>query len=84
MTNVSSLGMWVPVHGDEWDGDIPLGFDDVKTDKQNDETGTVTLKGDTLPWQLGTYEVSGNFNDRTNIFVLIISSSDIIMAESIT
>ena len=24
VTKTSSLGMWVPVHDDEWDGDIPL------------------------------------------------------------
>ena len=55
VTNVSSLGTWVPVHDDEWDGDIPVGFDDTR---KVDEAGVVTFKGDTLPWQVGTYEVS--------------------------
>lgn len=49
--------MWVPVHDDEWDGDVPIGFED-KRPKQETEEGKIVFKGDTLPWQVGTYEVS--------------------------
>ena len=56
VTNVSSMGKWVPVHDDEWDGDIPVNFDKEQS-KKDTEAGQVVFKGDTLPWQVGTYEV---------------------------
>lgn len=54
------MGMWVPVHDDEWDGDIPLGRDKPIAPQHESETGVVVFKGDALPWQVGKYEV-----DRT-------------------
>lgn len=51
------MGMWVPVHDAEWDGDVPIGFD-RKSAGQDPETGEVIFKGDALPWQVGTYEAS--------------------------
>lgn len=49
------MGMWLPVHGEEWDGDVHLGVDGEPTD--NRDSGTVTFKGNTLPWLVGKYEV---------------------------
>ena len=48
--------MWVPVHDDEWDGDVPIGFDRKDVNKEQ-ENGVVVFKGDRLPWHVGTYEV---------------------------
>ena len=49
--------MWLPVHDDEWDGDMPLALEPKKA-TVDPETGHVVFKGDTVPWQVGTYEVS--------------------------
>ena len=57
VTKTSSMGMWLPVHGDEWDGDVPLGLERVPSDSRKSEKGTVTFKGNTLPWLVGRYEV---------------------------
>lgn len=48
------MGMWVPVHGDEWDGDIPL---EIGTPTMDSQSGGVVFKGSALPWKAGTYEV---------------------------
>ena len=48
------MGMWVPVHGDVWDGDIPLETGAPITDSQS---GEVAFRGGALPWKTGTYEV---------------------------
>jgi phosphatidylethanolamine N-methyltransferase len=54
------MGLWVPVHDEEWDGDVPLGLIHPLTrgsqDSEN-ESGVVTFKGNTLPWLAGRYEV---------------------------
>lgn len=50
--------MWVPVHDEEWDGDIPLGLDRPDIPHKDDsESGVVTFKDNTLPWIAGRYEV---------------------------
>jgi phosphatidylethanolamine N-methyltransferase len=56
ITKTSSLGMWVPVHDDEWDGDIHLG-PNKPVIPGKDSSGTVVFKGDALPWLIGRYEV---------------------------
>lgn len=57
VTKTASLGCWAPVHDDEWDGDIPLDLDRPPSPGK-DSQGEVVFKGDTLPWQVGKYEVS--------------------------
>jgi hypothetical protein len=57
ITQTSSLGMWVPVHDDEWDGDFPLSLD-KPVDPDKDCDGVVVFKGNALPWQVGRYEVT--------------------------
>lgn len=57
VTKVSSLGMWLPVHDEEWDGDIPLGLDRPPSPQRDSENGEVTFRGNTLPWLVGNYEV---------------------------
>lgn len=51
------MGMWVPVHDAEWDGDVFLGTDRPAGPSSDSERGVVTFKGDTLPWTVGRYEV---------------------------
>lgn len=54
VTKVSSMGMWVPVHSDEWDGDMPV---EAGTPVVNSRSGEVVFRGGALPWKTGTYEV---------------------------
>lgn len=65
-TKTSSMGMWVPVHSEEWDGDIPLSSDRSNYGGIEPETGSVIFQGDTLPWSVGNYEVrySGEMERR--------------------
>lgn len=58
VTKTSTFGMWVPVHNGEWDGDVPIPMEKSKmlSDKEA-EGGHIVFKGDTLPWQVGRYEV---------------------------
>ncbi|KIK55717.1 hypothetical protein GYMLUDRAFT_87557 [Collybiopsis luxurians FD-317 M1] len=58
VAKTSSMGMWVPVHDEEWDGDIPLGLDRPDVPVKDSESGVVTFKDNTLPWIVGRYEVS--------------------------
>jgi len=48
------MGMWVPVHDDEWDGDIPL---EIGTPTMDSQFGEVAFRGGALPWKIGIYEV---------------------------
>lgn len=63
MTKTSSLGMWAPVHDEEWDGDVPLLGHSRSRAQDKDhasdqlEHGEVVFKGDILPWLPGKYEV---------------------------
>jgi phosphatidylethanolamine N-methyltransferase len=51
------MGMWLPVHDEEWDGDVPLNLKRVPSKHLDSENGIVTFKGNTLPWLVGLYEV---------------------------
>lgn len=54
MTKVASMGMWVPVHRDEWDNETALESETLATDS---ESGEVVFRGGALPWKTGIYEV---------------------------
>ncbi|TDL26839.1 phosphatidylethanolamine N-methyltransferase [Rickenella mellea] len=70
ITNTSSLGMWVPVHDDEWDGDVPRGFDRESSTTAEFEDGQVAFRGNTLPWQVGTYELRYHHDGKYNVMSL--------------
>ena len=58
MTKISSLGRWVPVHNEEWDGDLPLPLTSPKQSREEDtDCGEVVFKKGALPWRAGEYEV---------------------------
>jgi len=56
VTKVASMGMWVPVHRDEWDNETAL---EIETPATDSESGEVVFRGGTLPWKTGIYEVRG-------------------------
>lgn len=62
--------MWVPVHDNEWEGDIYLGSDDKAHSGTEPESGKSVFKGDTLPWQVGTYEVRYHHDGMYNVMSL--------------
>jgi phosphatidylethanolamine N-methyltransferase len=54
VTKVASMGMWAPVHRDEWDDETLL---EAGTQMIDSQSGEVVFRGGTLPWKTGTYEV---------------------------
>ncbi|KAG8934612.1 phosphatidylethanolamine N-methyltransferase, partial [Tulasnella sp. 417] len=65
ITNVNSLGRWVPVHDEEWDGDIPVSR--TVTPESDDDCGEVVFKASTLPWEVGTYEIRYHHDGKYNV-----------------
>ncbi|KAI0830308.1 phosphatidylethanolamine N-methyltransferase [Trametes gibbosa] len=73
VTKTSSLGMWVPVHDDEWDGDIPLSVRTPTTATPGSpdvEEGEVVFKSGALPWRTGRYEVRYHHDGKYNVMGL--------------
>ncbi|KAI8996321.1 phospholipid methyltransferase-domain-containing protein [Trametes punicea] len=73
VTKTPSEGMWVPVHDDEWDGDIPLSLHHPKPedpDSPDVEEGEVVFKGGALPWHTGKYEVRYHHDGKYNVMCL--------------
>jgi phosphatidylethanolamine N-methyltransferase len=63
VTKTSSLGRWVPVHNEEWDGDLPLNISrqDIQSGVEKlegIEEGEIVFDKEILPWSPGVYEVS--------------------------
>lgn len=77
VTQTSSLGMWVPVHGEEWDGDIPINENNQTSTRaregsqaSDEESGMVVFKGDSLPWTVGCYEMRYHHDGKYNVLAL--------------
>ncbi|OAX36929.1 hypothetical protein K503DRAFT_268559 [Rhizopogon vinicolor AM-OR11-026] len=71
VTKISSFGMWIPVHNEEWDEDLPL--DDISritTRSKEPELGSVSFEGSTLPWTIGIYEVRYHHDGKYNVLSL--------------
>ncbi|KAJ6492894.1 phospholipid methyltransferase-domain-containing protein [Mycena vitilis] len=74
VTRTSSMGLWVPVHDEEWDGDVPVGCSrPAAGSSQNSDAdnGVVTFKGNTLPWLAGRYEVRYHHDGKYNVMGLV-------------
>lgn len=53
ITKISSVGKWVPLYDEEWDGNTP-----VETPvRGTSDAGTVIFDKEKLPWQPGMYEL---------------------------
>ncbi|KAJ4480883.1 phospholipid methyltransferase-domain-containing protein [Lentinula aciculospora] len=70
VTKTSSMGMWVPVHDEEWDGDIPLGLDRPDVPLKDSESGVVTFKDNNLPWIAGRYEIRYHHDGKYNVMCM--------------
>ncbi|KAJ7042973.1 phosphatidylethanolamine N-methyltransferase [Mycena alexandri] len=74
VTRTSSMGLWVPVHDEEWDGDIPLGLarpSAGRSQESDGDSGVVTFRGNTLPWLAGRYEVRYHHDGKYNVMGLV-------------
>ncbi|EIN05166.1 hypothetical protein PUNSTDRAFT_146058 [Punctularia strigosozonata HHB-11173 SS5] len=70
VTKTSSLGMWVPVHDEEWDGDVFIGphrRSGSTSPNKETEKGYVVFKGGALPWQVGQYEMRYHHDGKYNV-----------------
>jgi len=67
VTKTSSLGWWVPVHDEEWDGDVALDTPRGGASTVDSEEGEIVFGGDTLPWKLGTYELRYHHDGKYNV-----------------
>ncbi|KAH0833927.1 phospholipid methyltransferase-domain-containing protein [Lanmaoa asiatica] len=67
ITKISSFGMWIPVHNEEWDGDVPLDHTYVTSRSPEAQTGTIVFQGSTLPWTTGRYEVRYHHDGKHNV-----------------
>ncbi|GJE88973.1 phosphatidylethanolamine N-methyltransferase [Phanerochaete sordida] len=71
VTKVSSLGMWVPVHNEEWDGDIPLGSGTPAPSGSGEyQEGEVVFRANQLPWKTGMYEIRYHHDGKYNVMGL--------------
>ncbi|PVF99622.1 hypothetical protein CPB86DRAFT_783511 [Serendipita vermifera] len=70
MTKTSSLGLWVPVHDEEWDGDVPRPLTDRNNDEET-ECGEIVFKNSTLPWQVGEYELRYHHDGKYNVVAMV-------------
>ncbi|GJJ14041.1 hypothetical protein Clacol_008298 [Clathrus columnatus] len=69
VTKISSLGHWVPVHDDEWNGDIPVDVSQSRSPEKYE--GDVVLKGENLPWTAGSYEIRYHHGGKYNVLSTI-------------
>ncbi|KAH7911129.1 phospholipid methyltransferase-domain-containing protein [Hygrophoropsis aurantiaca] len=70
VTKTSSFGMWVPVHDEEWDGDVPLGTSPLTSRGKEPDTGSIAFQSSTLPWSVGRYEVRYHHDGKYNVMGL--------------
>ncbi|KAG8874729.1 phosphatidylethanolamine N-methyltransferase [Tulasnella sp. 331] len=68
VTGVNSAGKWVPVHDEEWDGDIPnVNVGGATPVGHGIECGEVTFRSGRLPWQTGKYEIRYHHDGKYNV-----------------
>lgn len=60
----------MPVHEEEWDGDVHIGQGDKHGSGTEPEEGSSIFKADVLPWQVGTYEVRYHHDGKYNVMSL--------------
>jgi hypothetical protein len=66
VTRISSMGKWVPIHSDEYDGEFPVETGREQRVKTED-AGSVVFRGDSLPWAAGEYELRYHHDGKHNV-----------------
>ncbi|OWT38448.1 phosphatidylethanolamine N-methyltransferase [Cryptococcus neoformans Bt1] len=64
VTRISSVGKWMPIYEEEWNGNDPV--DPAEREKKGD-SGEVVFRGDQLPWQPGEYELRYHHDGKHNV-----------------
>ncbi|KAK6909186.1 hypothetical protein I203_103203 [Kwoniella mangroviensis CBS 8507] len=63
VTRISSVGKWMPIYEDEWDGDTYLN----PSVNEKSDAGEVLFKGEQLPWLPGNYEIRYHHDGKHNV-----------------
>ncbi|WVQ83696.1 hypothetical protein IAT38_005840 [Cryptococcus sp. DSM 104549] len=64
VTRISSVGKWMPLYEEEWNGNDPV--DPLEREKKGD-SGETVFRGDQLPWQPGQYELRYHHDGKHNV-----------------
>lgn len=66
VTRLSSVGKWMPIYEEEYDGDTQISPPATEQTEKKD-AGTVVFKGNQLPWAPGKYEVRYHHDGKHNV-----------------
>ncbi|WVR09665.1 hypothetical protein IAU60_006740 [Kwoniella sp. DSM 27419] len=64
VTRISSVGKWMPIYQEEWDGDTPLNPAQIA---EKGDAGEAVFQGEQLPWLPGQYEVRYHHDGKHNV-----------------
>ena len=64
VTRISSLGKWMPIYEEEWDGDKPVTPDGKSP---HVHAGELVFRGKQLPWVPGRYELRYHHDGKHNV-----------------
>ncbi|WWD19894.1 hypothetical protein CI109_104363 [Kwoniella shandongensis] len=64
VTRISSVGKWMPIYEEEWDGDKPVNPEERE---EQGDAGEVVFKGEQLPWLPGQYELRYHHAGKHNV-----------------
>lgn len=70
VTKIASVGKWVPIYDEEWDGSTPLN-DVVPAQRRDADAGTVVFEKDKLPWKAGQYEIRYHHDGKHNVMARV-------------
>jgi phosphatidylethanolamine N-methyltransferase len=70
VTKIASVGKWVPIYDEEWDGSTPLS-DVVPASRRDADAGTVVFEKERLPWKPGQYEIRYHHDGKHNVMTKI-------------
>lgn len=64
VTRLSSVGKWMPIHEDEWEGNDYI---DPTGAVRDEDAGEVVFRGNQLPWAPGQYELRYHHDGKHNV-----------------
>ncbi|KAF9512838.1 hypothetical protein BS47DRAFT_1376879 [Hydnum rufescens UP504] len=67
VTRTSSLGTWLPVHEEEWDGDFPVAPGESRPGSVE---GVLEFSGNSLSWHTGSYEIRYHHDGKYNVMAI--------------
>lgn len=70
ITKISSMGKWVPIFEEEYNGNDQVNVEPEEQVSQGD-AGTVTFHGSRLPWAPGQYEIRYHHDGKHNVMSII-------------